>query len=81
MHQARTMGAIPTVPSSFKDLIESKAEENNIVFLPIPNRTHEAKQVYKFGNCNIVIDRGVIFVQEGQLWIPISIQALVIRAK
>ena len=79
--QAASSGSGANIPSNFKDMIEWKAEQNNIIFLPVPNKFHEAKQVYRFGNAQIVIDRGVIFVQEGQLWMPCSLNELVRRAK
>merc|ERR1712110_319279 len=50
-----------TVISSFKDLVEKKAAEQNLLFLPIPNRKHEGKQVYRFGNATIYIDKNVLF--------------------
>ncbi|CAH1799129.1 unnamed protein product [Owenia fusiformis] len=80
----RTAGVTTTsVPSSFKDLVEKKAAENGLIFLPIPNRTYEAKQVYKFGNAVMYLDRSVIFVQEMSpipRWVPMSLNALVTRA-
>ena len=79
--QVANSGSGGSVPTNFKDLIEWKAEQNNIIFLPVPNKYHEAKQVYRFGNVQIVLDRGVVFVQEGQLWMPCSVNELVRRAK
>lgn len=49
--------------------------------MPIPNRTYEAKQVYKFGNIVIYLDRGVIFVQDSVGYVPMSLQGLVEKAK
>ena len=81
-HQAvKSTTAVSTVPHSFKDLLERKAEENGLIFLPVPNRTQEAKQVYKFGRSLIYIDRGVVFVQEPNLWTPVSLNNLVERAR
>ena len=53
-----------TVPiiSSFKDLIERKAAEHGILFVQVPNKLKEGKQVYRFGNSNIYIDRNVFFI-------------------
>ena len=69
------------VPTSFKDLIEKKAEDNNLVFMPLPNKTWEAKQLYSFGKVQIYIDRGVVFVNENNQWIPVSLNNLVEKAK
>ena len=46
--------------SSFKELIERKAVENNILFVQIPNRFKEGKQIYRFGNLNVYLDRNVV---------------------
>jgi tuftelin-interacting protein 11 len=69
-----------TVVSSFKDLVEKKAVENNMLFLPIPNRTFEGKQVYRFGNANIYIDKNVLFLLENGQWIPLRLNDLVSKA-
>ena len=68
---------------SFKDLVEQKAEENGLLFMPVPNRTWEAKQVYRFGRVFVYLDRGVIFLQDPQTmqWMPVSLQTLVDRAR
>jgi len=65
------------VTLTFKDLIERKAQELGLIFMPVPNRYYEAKQVHRFGRVLLYIDRGVIFVQNGETWIPTSLQALV----
>ncbi|CAF1091177.1 unnamed protein product [Rotaria magnacalcarata] len=69
-----------TVVSSFKDLVEKKASDHNLLFLPITNRTFEGKQVYQFGNANIYIDKNVIFVYENNQWIPLRLNDLIHRA-
>jgi tuftelin-interacting protein 11 len=51
-----------------------------MLFLPIPNRTFEGKQVYRFGNANIYIDKNVPFIYENSQWMPISLNDLVKRA-
>uniref|UniRef100_A0A8C7ZGJ6 Tuftelin-interacting protein 11 n=1 Tax=Oryzias sinensis TaxID=183150 RepID=A0A8C7ZGJ6_9TELE len=69
------------VPTNFKDLIQAKAEENNIVFMPIVAKRHEGKQLYTFGRIVIYIDRGVVFVQGEKTWVPTSLQSLIDMAK
>jgi tuftelin-interacting protein 11 len=69
-----------TVVSSFKDLVEKKAADHNILFLPLINRTFEGKQVYQFGNANIYIDKNVLFLFENGQWIPLRLNDLVRRA-
>ncbi|XP_061906818.1 tuftelin-interacting protein 11 [Entelurus aequoreus] len=70
-----------TVPTNFKDLIQTKAEENNIVFMPLVAKRHEGKQLYTFGRIVIYIDRGVVFVQGEKTWVPTSLQSLIDMAK
>ena len=76
----RTSTAATTIPQSFKELIEKKAEDNNIIFMPVPNKTYEAKQVYRFGKVNIYFDRRVVFMFTGEQWIPVSLERLIERA-
>lgn len=75
----RGVGA--TLPTNFKDLIQAKAEENNIVFMPVVAKRHEGKQLYTFGRIVIYIDRGVVFVQGEKTWVPTSLQSLIDMAK
>ena len=71
-----------TAPASFKDLLEKKAQENNFIFVPMPNRTHEAKQLYKFGKVSVYLDRNVVFCQQpNNQWIPVSLNTLVDMAR
>lgn len=78
----RGIGVTPSaVPMNFKDLIQTKAEEQNIVFMPVIGKRHEGKQLYTFGRIVIYIDRGVIFVQGEKTWVPTSLQSLIDMAK
>lgn len=71
--------SVPSI-SSFKDLIERKAAENNILFVQVPNRFKEGKQVYRFGNLNIYLDRNVVFMLQNGTWIPTSIGEILQKA-
>jgi tuftelin-interacting protein 11 len=51
-----------------------------MLFLPIPNRSFEGKQVYRFGNANIFIDKNVLFIFENGQWIPLRLNDLVSKA-
>ncbi|XP_062397915.1 tuftelin-interacting protein 11 [Sardina pilchardus] len=80
----RGIGAMATptaVPTNFKDLVQAKAVENGIVFLPLVGRRHEGKQLYTFGRITVYIDRGVVFVQGERTWVPTSLQSLIDMAK
>ncbi|MCP9262121.1 hypothetical protein DINM_005413 [Dirofilaria immitis] len=63
---------------SFKDLVELRAREAGILFVPQLNKFREGKPVYWFGNVSIYIDRNVIFGFniETQQWSPIGLDHL-----
>ncbi|XP_066910452.1 tuftelin-interacting protein 11-like [Clytia hemisphaerica] len=69
------------MPSRFKDLVEKAAEDNGLLFIPLPNRRHEGKAVYTFGKCVIYIDRDVVFYSTEGKWKPSSLQELVDLAR
>lgn len=74
--------AVPTsVPTNFKDLVQTKAEENGIVFMPLVAKRHMGKQLFTFGRIVIYIERGVVFVQGEKTWVPTSLQSLIDMAK
>ncbi|XP_065053922.1 tuftelin-interacting protein 11-like [Rhopilema esculentum] len=64
-------------PSNFKDLIEKAAEENNILFMPMPNKRFEGKAIYSFGKSMVYLDRNVIFTSFQGQWRPTSLQDLI----
>ncbi|KAL0110405.1 hypothetical protein PUN28_013796 [Cardiocondyla obscurior] len=65
------------IPQGFKDFVQKKCEERGILFMPIPNRYKEAKQVYKVGNVQAYIDSNVLFVcHNGTNWLPTHLNAL-----
>ncbi|RNA12424.1 tuftelin-interacting 11 [Brachionus plicatilis] len=68
------------VVSSFKDIIEKKAAEKNIMFMPIVNKFKEGKQVYRLGNLNLYLDRNVIFILQNGNWIPASLNEIFQKA-
>ncbi|XP_077984161.1 tuftelin-interacting protein 11-like [Glandiceps talaboti] len=65
-----------TIPTTFKDLVEKKAQENGIIFVPA-NRRYEGKMLYTFGKHIIYIEHGVLYQQQGQTWTPVSLQSLI----
>ncbi|XP_014665360.1 PREDICTED: tuftelin-interacting protein 11-like [Priapulus caudatus] len=64
-------------PSSFRDIVERRAEESGILMMPIPNKTQEGKPVYRFGNVQMYIDKNVLFVNEDGRWGPRSLSRLI----
>ncbi|KAG8035312.1 hypothetical protein G9C98_006758 [Cotesia typhae] len=70
------------IPQGFKDLVQKRCAERDIVFMPLPNRYREAKQVYKVGNVQAYIDGNVLFVnQKASNWVPTSLNALLDMAE
>lgn len=66
------------VPHGFKELVQMKCEELGLIFIPVPNRYYEGKQVYKCGSVLIYISANVIFLQRnGAMWIPVSLNQLI----
>ncbi|XP_076274624.1 septin interacting protein 1 [Rhynchophorus ferrugineus] len=66
-------------PQGFKDLVTKRCEERGILFVPIPNKYYEAKQVYRIGvgGVQCYIDRNVIFyTQNNSTWLPTSLNRL-----
>ncbi|XP_064489812.1 tuftelin-interacting protein 11-like isoform X2 [Ornithodoros turicata] len=76
MPAVRSAPSFANIHMSFKELIEQKAQEKNLLFMPIPNRFQEAKQVYRLGRIMLYIDRSVIFMFNGKIWVPTSMQSL-----
>uniref|UniRef100_H0XL48 Tuftelin-interacting protein 11 n=1 Tax=Otolemur garnettii TaxID=30611 RepID=H0XL48_OTOGA len=73
--------AASSVPMNMKDLIETQAEEHNILFMPVIRKWHKGKQLYTFGHTVICIDQGVVFVQGRRTWVPTCLQSLIDMAK
>lgn len=67
------------IPQGFKDLVAKRCEEKGILFVPIPNKYYEAKQVYRLGSNGVqcYIDRNVVFyTQNNSSWLPTSLNKL-----
>lgn len=52
---------MPRAPASFKELVEQRAADLGVPFVPQPSRFREGKPVFWFGNVSIYIDQNVIF--------------------
>jgi len=74
---ADAMRLTAQVPNGFRDLVQMKCEELGLLFIPIPNRYYEGKQVYKCGNALIYISANVIYIQKDGLWSPTSLQQMI----
>jgi len=67
-------------PITLKGVVEKLAQENNLIFRPT-KKTWDGKPVYGFGNATIVVDKELIYYQNGGKWEPTGLDALVRRAK
>lgn len=67
---------------SFKDIVQKKCAERSILFLPMPNRYYNSKQVFKVGNEKIYIEQGTLFIhRDDTTWLPIELYSLLKKAK
>lgn len=52
----------------------TQAKERGILFMPAPNqRRQDGKTVYRYGNATVYLEQGVVFVQRGSEWVPMSL--------
>ncbi|OQR74422.1 tuftelin-interacting protein 11-like [Tropilaelaps mercedesae] len=62
---------------TFKEILERRASERGVLFMPIPNRKQDGKQIYQLGtDRQLYLDRSVIFVFNGRTWVPTSMESL-----
>ena len=82
---SRPLPAAPPIPPtqlSFKDVLVRQAQDNNVIFIPLPGRYHEGKSLFKFGNCTLYIDKNVAYVQvHPNIFNPLPISKLLEMAK
>lgn len=66
---------------SFKKMVENRAHESGILFMPMADRLHQGKQVYQFGQYVVYIDNQVIFQQKTvnreRVWAPVLLTDLI----
>lgn len=66
---------------NFRQLVEMRASECGILFMPVANRFQEGKQVFQFGQYMVYIDNQVLFMQRfvsaNRIWAPIMLQELI----
>lgn len=64
---------------NYKDLVARRCEERGILFAPtVPQKFYEGKLVFRCGSSGalVYLDRNAIFVQNGDKWIPTSLNTL-----
>lgn len=66
---------------NFRQLVEMRASECGVLFMPVANRFQEGKQVFQFGQYMVYIDNQVLFMQRfvggNRVWTPIMLQELI----
>lgn len=62
---------------NFKQMVQKRADEKGILFMPISNRSHEGKQVYQLADHKVFLDRSVVFLYNSisGKWNPMSLQS------
>ncbi|XP_071831039.1 tuftelin-interacting protein 11-like [Apostichopus japonicus] len=68
------------VPETFRELLERKAEESGILFVPT-NKREEGIQVFALGNRHIFIKKGVVFIQDHTEWKPVPLATAIEMGK
>ncbi|XP_063724376.1 tuftelin-interacting protein 11-like [Symsagittifera roscoffensis] len=69
---------------TFRDLVERRCSELNLLFAPVPGVFHDSRQVYTLGTVKVCIDKGVLFVNKGgggTKWQPMALPAVLSYAK
>uniref|UniRef100_A0A914X693 Uncharacterized protein n=1 Tax=Plectus sambesii TaxID=2011161 RepID=A0A914X693_9BILA len=69
---------MPRAPGSFKELVEQRAADLGVPFVPQPNRFREGKPVFWFGKVSVYIDQNVIFALNlgTNTWEPMGLDHL-----
>ena len=70
-------------PSSLREQVEQTAAQRGFLFLPIANRFHEGKQVYRLERQQVFFDRNVAFCYNSydSGWQPVSFNDLMAMAE
>jgi len=63
---------------SFREVVESFAEQNGIEFVPKIGKQIDGKQIFMFANASIYIEHDVVFCNLGgtSSWSPIALEDL-----
>jgi len=84
---AQTQIVTPAVPPpvppsqslhlSFRDLVEMRAAELGLPFVPKPGRMHNGRQLWSIGSKSVYLDQDVAYVDVGfQQWTPMALDEL-----
>lgn len=72
----------PPPQLDFKEMVSQKCAERGIIFVPVPGRRENGKQIYRAGKIFCYIDRSMIMASDGSFsnFHPISVSSLLERA-
>lgn len=72
---AQSTASASVIPTTFKGLVQKRAEERGILFMPLP-RNQDGHALFKVGSIVVYIDQGVIFQKLKDSYVPISLDEL-----
>lgn len=81
-HMQQLVVVPPPPQLDFRELVSQKCAERGIMFVPMPGRREQGKQVYRVGKLFCFIERAVIMLSDGSLsnWAPVSLQTMLDRS-
>jgi hypothetical protein len=75
-NRERNIFRLPAEKISFRDTVEFFALKNNLNFLPLKKVSLDGKQIFKFGNTQIYLDKNVVYAEIMGSFIPIAFEKL-----
>lgn len=80
-NMAESVRTTSQVPQGFRELVQKRCEEKGILFMPLPNRFKDGKQIYRVGNVMVYIEKNVLFAcNNNNFWVPTSLNSLLDQA-
>jgi len=67
--------------ATFKEVVEDFASHNGVMFFPKtgPSCFKDGKRIFMFGSSQIYLDANVVFVSDGDIWRPVSLEELLVH--
>ncbi|KAK3858061.1 hypothetical protein Pcinc_014682 [Petrolisthes cinctipes] len=61
---------------SMREVVERRCQERGVVFLPLPDRTHQGRPVYRCGSRHVSFNKTIIYAHTERGWTPTSLDSL-----
>ena len=61
---------------TLKDITEKRCNERGILFIPVPDRSHNGRPVYRCGKRLVFFNKNLIYAQSETGWLPTSLNVL-----